>query len=51
MLHADFSLRWEGDVYGSEASATTVKRNTVLIAYPHYSDKKQLVAKVSALNM
>lgn len=40
MLHADFNLRWEGDVYWSEAVATTVERNIVLIAYPNYSSRK-----------
>lgn len=44
-LHADFSLRWEGDLYGSEAVATTVERNTVLIVYPHYSSKKTACIK------
>lgn len=44
-LHADFSLRWEGDLYGSETVATTVERNTVLKVYPHYSSKKPACIK------
>lgn len=43
MLHS--SLRREGDVYGSEALATTVERNALLIAYPHYSRKKTACSK------
>lgn len=31
-----FQFEGHGDVCGSEAGLTTVERNNVLIAYPHY---------------
>jgi len=44
-VNADFSLRCEGDVFGSGEVGTTVGRNAPVIFYPRYSSKKPVSGK------